>query len=270
MNKISIITVNRNNAEGLERTIKSTIDQTYSNYEFIIIDGASTDNSVAIIEKYAQYITFWISEPDTGIYNGMNKGINKSSGDYCYFLNSADVFADVDVLTHIFEHTHYTAPFINGHQIDDYGSQQNRVRCLNRPLTLYDFYKGTIKHQATFIHRSLFDRYGLYDENLRIISDWKFFLQAIGLHNEQPRFVDVDIVLFEWNGMSTNPQLEERHHQERAKVLAECIPQSLLSDYVHLSELNNYNIFVSAMKSSSLFDKSVRALYKLCKIFKVI
>ena len=87
MNKISIITVNRNNVEGLERTIKSVIRQTYTNYEFIVIDGASTDNSVDIIKHYSSDISYWISEKDTGVFNAMNKGIKRSTGEYCYFLN---------------------------------------------------------------------------------------------------------------------------------------------------------------------------------------
>lgn len=265
MNKISIITVNRNNAEGLERTIKSVIKQTYTNYEFIIIDGASTDNSVDIIKQYSSYTTFWISEKDTGIFNAMNKGISRSTGDYCYFLNSADIFANDNVLKDIFETKTYTAPFINGHQINDFGSYTQKVPCLNRPLSLFDFYWGTIKHQATFIRRDLFETYGLYDENLKITSDWKFFLQTIGLKNEQPVFVDVDIVLFEWDGLSTNPQLVASHVNERTLVLDENVPKPVQKDYDNFHEMSDYKYIIDTMKKSPVCTFLIKILVKIFK-----
>ena len=265
MNKISIITVNRNNAEGLERTIKSVIKQTYTNYEFIIIDGASTDNSVDIIKQYSSDISFWISEKDTGVFNAMNKGIEHSTGDYCYFLNSADTFANDNVLKDIFGSQTYTAPFINGHQINDFGNYTQKVPSLNRYLTLFDFYWGTIKHQATFIRRDLFDTYGLYDETLKITSDWKFFLQTIGLKNEQPVFVDVDIVLFEWDGLSTNPQLIDSHIHERTRVLDENIPKPIQKDYENFHEMSDYVYIMNTMKRSALCSFLIKALVKLFK-----
>lgn len=253
MNKISIITVNRNNAVGLEKTIRSVIEQTYTNYEYIVIDGASTDESVDVIKKYQSKISHWISEKDSGIYNAMNKGIKMATGDYCYFLNSADSLASIDTLAEIFSTTTYNAPYINGHQLNDFGTQQQRVACLNRPLTLFDFYWGTIKHQATFIRRNLFDTYGLYDESLRITADWKFFLQTIGLHNQQPVFVDVDVVNFEWDGLSTNPQMQHLNANERSKVLDECVPASIRADYERFHAFSNYQYLFDKMKRHKAF-----------------
>ncbi len=270
MNKISIITVNRNNAEGLEKTIRSVVKQTYFDYEFIVIDGASTDASVDVIKKYSEYISYWVSEKDNGIFNAMNKGIKVSSGDYCYFLNSADALVSADTLANIFQHKKYVVPFINGNQINDYGTTTGKVPALHRPLTLFDFYKGTIKHQATFIRRDLFDKYGLYDENLKIISDWKFFLQVIGLHNEQPVFVDEDIAIFEWYGMSTNIELIKKHQEERLKVFDECIPTSILNDYKRLDELNDSAYLVDAIQKSRMLGYIVKGFYKMFKIFGVL
>jgi len=265
MNKISIITVNLNNAVGLEKTIQSVIEQIYPPFEFIVIDGESHDNSIEIIKKNESFLTYWISEKDTGVFNAMNKGIKKSTGDYCLFLNSGDSFASTHVLKDIFNTKKYDAPFINGNQINDFGNYQKKVPALNRSLTLYDFYTGTIKHQATFIRRDLFDKYGLYDESLRIISDWKFFLQTIGIHNEQPAFVDVDIVNFEWNGISTNSEYLEKHRKERQTVLDSCIPKSIQRDYEHLKEMNNYRYIANAMNKSKTLDKLIRGLVKIFK-----
>ena len=91
MKQISIITINYNNASGLEKTIRSVVEQIYNEYEYIIIDGASSDKSKEVIQEYQRYIDFWCSEKDSGIYNAMNKGIQKASGEYLLFLNSGDV-----------------------------------------------------------------------------------------------------------------------------------------------------------------------------------
>ncbi len=265
MNRISIITVNRNNAEGLKKTIQSVIEQTYTNYEFIIIDGHSSDKSVDIISQYESKIHYWISEPDTGIFNAMNKGIKQASGDYLYFLNSADAFASPNVLKDIFEKTIYNAPFINGHQLNDFGNYTQRVPALNRQLTLFDFYWGTIKHQATFIHKNMFSKYGMYDESLKITADWKFFLQTIGLHNEQPQFIDTDIVLFQWDGISTNPQLHQKHEEERVAVLNECVSVSIQKDYERFHRMADYEYLLPTFKKNKTFSLLVKILAKIFK-----
>lgn len=265
MNKISIITINRNNAKGLKKTIQSIVKQTYKNIEYIVIDGASTDESVDIIKQNESEISYWISESDTGVFNAMNKGIEQASGDYCYFLNSGDTLVSIHTLQSIFDNNNYSAPFINGNQINDFGTSSSIVKSLNRPLTLFDFYWGTIKHQATFIRRNLFSQYGLYDENLKIVSDWKFFFETIGLHNEQPLFIDIDIVNFEWNGLSTSPNYENQHQAERQLVLDQYLSKSIQADYNHFGELANYEFVMQQMKCNSLIDKTIRALVKLFK-----
>ena len=90
--KLSIITVNYNDAIGLERTIKSVINQTFNDYEFIIIDGGSTDKSVEIIKKYEEHIDYWVSEHDSGMYDAIQKGFDKSTGEIMCWLNADDVF----------------------------------------------------------------------------------------------------------------------------------------------------------------------------------
>lgn len=103
---ISVVTVSYNAATTIEETILSVLNQTYSNIEYIIIDGGSTDGTVDIIRKYADRLAYWISEPDKGIYDAMNKGIAAASGDYINFMNAGDVFYDQDVIKNIFEKTY--------------------------------------------------------------------------------------------------------------------------------------------------------------------
>ena len=100
--KLSIITVNRNNAGGLKKTIDSVTAQTYTGFEFIIIDGASEDDSPRIIREHAGRLSYWISEPDNGTYDAMNKGIRAATGEYCLFLNSGDFLIHPGVLEEIF------------------------------------------------------------------------------------------------------------------------------------------------------------------------
>lgn len=265
MNKISIITINRNDAQGLKRTIESVLCQTYTNYEYIVIDGASTDSSPQLVEQYRENLSYALSEPDTGIYNAMNKGIKQAAGDYCYFLNAGDTLASKDTLNLVFGSQSYNAPFICGHQINLIKDTQQRANAKNKRLTLFDFYCGTIKHQATFIRQDLFKTYGLYDENLKIISDWKFFLETIGLNNEQPVYVDVDIVHFLWEGISTNPKWITLHNEERQQVLDELIPKTVQEDYEQLKYLSNYKYIANLMESNTLFAQIIRGLVKLFK-----
>ena len=103
MTQLSIITINKNDAKGLEKTLESIWKkQSFKDFEHIIIDGASTDNSINIIKKYASHLSYWVSEPDKGIYNAMNKGIIKAKGNYLLFLNSGD-WLENDILARVFK-----------------------------------------------------------------------------------------------------------------------------------------------------------------------
>ena len=170
--KYSIITVNYNDAQGLKDTINSVIIQTCTDYEFIIIDGGSKDNSKSIIEENQNQISYWVSEPDNGIFNAMNKGILVSQGDYLIFMNSGDCFYNEKVLEDSLPYM--VSDFVIG------GIKRKEIDTIMNyelsDISMMTFYKGAIPHQATFHKRSLFQD-SLYDETLKISSDWKFFFQ---------------------------------------------------------------------------------------------
>ena len=176
--KYSIITVNYNNCEGLRKTIESVINQSYKDFEFIIIDGESTDGSVEIIKQYEPYITYWKSEKDKGIYNAMNKGICKACGEYLNFMNSGDCFYNNDVLKIVVD-SNLDADMIIG---KDYWynpkTGKDFATILPLKLDMFTFYKGSLPHQSTFFKRALF-REDKYDETLKVVSDWKFYIQSI-------------------------------------------------------------------------------------------
>lgn len=222
--KYSIITVNLNNACGLEDTIKSVINQTFHDFEFLIIDGGSIDNSKSIIEQYKSKIDYSVSQKDNGIFNAMNKGIKASKGDYIIFMNSGDCFKNRKVLE---ETLHYLgADFVigqieskNDHKIMDYELSD---------ISMMTFYKGAIPHQATFHKRSLFKN-SMYDETLKISSDWKFFFQKIILENASYNLMPVVVCSFDTDGISnTNTEWASK---ERNQIISESLPARVIKDY---------------------------------------
>lgn len=237
MSKLTIITINRNNALGLERTIQSVISQTWADYQYIIIDGASTDNSVEVIEKYSDKISYWISEEDNGIYNAMNKGIKQANGEYCLFLNSGDYLYNNNVLEIIFSEN-FTEELIYGNQFR-VGEKGNRVVFFPSKLTFYHFYTNFLAHNSTLIKKSLFNKIGLYNENYKIVSDHEFFVLAVCKYNCTVRYINEIISVMVDGGISNNPQYTEVVIKERADMFKKHFP-NLIQDYDELYNLK-YN-----------------------------
>ena len=258
--RVSVITINYNNAEGLEQTIQSVVNQQFSDFEYIVIDGGSNDGSKQILQKYSDKITYWISEPDKGIYEAMKKGIVKSKGEYLHFLNSGDIYADNDVLFNVFQNKEYSDPLLRGIQIcNDKNGVFRWYNHGDRDITLYDLYTDTMQHQATFIKRTLFDKYGLYDERYKIVSDWKFFLQAI-LGDETSFYLGIDIVIFDMTGMSNNPELHDLMYKERYAVFDEVIPKTIRPDYDRIIALEKENQHLRRYKKYIKLGKFIHRL----------
>lgn len=220
----SIITINYNNKEGLEQTIKSVLSQTYNNYQFIIIDGNSTDGSIDVIKKYEDKISYWISEVDKGIYNAMNKGILQAKGDYLNFMNSGDTFHSPSVLEDI-TNMYLQEDIITG----GYYDQENEISHIIKPqdVTLLTMLKETFNHQATFYRKKLFAN-NHYDENYKIQSDAKFNLQSIILNNCSIKIIDYVIANYDLHGISSNKDIVKI---ERKKMLEELFPPRIIKDY---------------------------------------
>ena len=237
---LSIVTINRNNVSGLKKTLQSVLTQTRTDFEYIVIDGASTDGSVDVISQFSNAFEDrikWISEPAKGIYNAMNKGIRMASGQYLEFLNSGDCLASNDVVDKMYkalEENDYPSILYGNMLRDMPGGRILRDRCFaGQEITFLSFYVGTLNHPPTYIRRALFDKYGLYDESLKIVSDWKWFLQAILYGSEKPAYADIDVALFDMNGISENNKGLDK--AERRKVLAERVPAPILEDYARWS-----------------------------------
>jgi len=190
---LSIITINRNNAEGLKKTLDSVASQTCRDFEHIIIDGASTDGSVDVIKEYVassagKNVSYWVSEPDSGIYNAINKGIKKAVGDFILVLNSGDSFA-YDILETIKNRAAGNCDSILYGVVND---MKNGKLTHVEGICSGDLKDGTIAHQATFVPKKMYDKYGVYDESYKISADFDFFLK---LYFAGEKFVYLNLIV---------------------------------------------------------------------------
>ena len=175
---LSIITINLNNREGLRRTIESVIAQTFIDYEWIVIDGGSTDGSKELIEQHADHFSYWCSESDTGIYNAMNKGIRQAKGEWLQFLNSGDSLYEETTLQKVFERK-YSSDVLYGNSkvVSNNGSIVDHIGPDNLSYS-YIYCGYPISHQASFFRKGVFEVV-LYNENHRIVSDCECYLNLI-------------------------------------------------------------------------------------------
>ena len=227
--KYSIITINYNNRDGLRKTIESVVNQSYQDFEYIVIDGGSTDGSREVIEEYAEHIDYWVSEPDKGIYNAMNKGIRVAHGDYLNFMNSGDYFYDEDVLRNTLPHLN--ADIVTGKSInEDFSSRPFHV---STNPTMIQFYHNTVDHQASFIARKLFED-TLYDEKYKIVSDWKFYIEKIIFQNCSFSLIPVTVAIFQNGGISEVQK--ELNDVERMDVLGKLFPPRIIKDFERFND----------------------------------
>lgn len=219
--KISIITINFNNAQGLDKTISSVINQTFTNFEYLIIDGGSTDGSDEIIKKNSSKINYWVSEKDKGIYNAMNKGIIKATGEYLLFLNSGDYLVCDVVLENISKELN-GVDFVSANL--EYYQSDNSLFTRVHPdkLTFSYLVTKTISHPSTFIKREMFEKFGLYNETLKIVSDWEFFFKCLGLNGATYKSIDITLTHFDMFGVSSSNR--DKVQTEKEMVYKKYLP----------------------------------------------
>ncbi len=234
--KISVITVSFNNKNELEKTIQSVVNQSYKNIEYIIFDGGSSDGSKEILEKYSDKISFWASEKDNGIFNAMNKGIVKSSGEFIIFLNSGDTFYENTTLENAVKSFDTTHQIYYGNVIRIRKDRES-FRTYPEVLDFSYFYNGSLCHQATFIKRQLFFDYFLYNENYKIAADWEFFIYTICKENIPYKYINQTICYYDFNGISSTGKYAEIHQQEKNETLQKYFP-TFVNDYKSVAKLN--------------------------------
>ncbi|UOQ67218.1 glycosyltransferase family 2 protein [Hymenobacter volaticus] len=258
---LSIITVNYNDKQGLEKTIKSVLGQVEAEYEFLLLDGGSTDGSLQVIEAYAPQLTYWVSEKDRGVYDAMNKGIAKATGQYLMFLNGGDCLSSPTVLQESAALlTQRPAIDILYGDVHAVGYAEGRVRwrypC---ELTLGFFKNLTLNHQASFIKASLFNEIGLYSEEYKIASDYLFFLQCM-LQSKVYAHMPAAIVEYDSNGMSAAENYKS-YKLEMQTIWDALVPawgQRLIDENIQLSTTVNARV----VKLAIGLNDSLRALFR--------
>lgn len=260
MHELSIITINLNNAAGLQQTVESVFRQRFTDFEYIIIDGRSTDGSKEIIEKNASKLAYWVSEKDTGIYNAMNKGIVKSKGEYLLFLNSGDYLFNENTLTEFFENGSH-ADIIYGNAILEKGRERTKWE-LPEKLSFRFFLHSSLPHAGSLIKRSLFEKTGQYNECYKIVSDWEFFLLAV--HKYQCSYIHIPVtgVIYNFDGISAKEENKRLIQEEKEAVLQQHFA-SFLTEYEHFQKMQDE--FQSVKRGLAY-----RVYNKLSRIFRTL
>lgn len=273
--KLSIITINYNNADGLRKTLESVAAQTNRNFEHIIIDGGSTDGSVDVIKGYEstikQSVTIhqstiqlkWVSEKDKGIYNAMNKGIRMAKGEYLLFLNSGDALENAEVVENFYK-ADIKTDIATGIEKRPNGKFDYPRK--EEELCYSYFYLDTLLHQSTFIRRDAFERFGMYNENNRVASDWEWFFRAIIKENASYAPLDFVVADFEGNGISATSDNSELRAVERKRVHDAIVPR-VSRDYHELMRLKKVEEEYVFLKNGKL-GWIVRLLLKMKRLKK--
>ena len=213
MPKISVITICYNEP-NVEKTCESIVNQTWQDFEWIVIDGGSNKETLDIFEKYKHRIDKFVSEQDSGVYNAMNKGIALAQGEYLNFLNAGDYYNDSEVLMNI----------INSNLDSDI--IYSDLKCINPDNTEYTWtppsivddkflIETTLPHPSSFINRKLFELYGGYNESYKIVSDWEKWIVFISVNKCSYKYVNILCSDFNMNGISsTNPELCQKEREE--------------------------------------------------------
>lgn len=247
--KLSIITINYNNAAGLKKTLESVAVQTYTDFEHIIVDGASTDGSVEVIREYVEKAEsqelrvksiIWTSEPDNGIYDAMNRGIRKVKGEYTLMLNSGDYLVDEYVLERIIPELDGT-DIVQGNNIEECSGKTYRNRGYGKSdIDFFDVMKGHFLHQSSFCRRDLFERYGYFDESYKMSGDTKFFMNCLGKNDASFKYIDIDVANYDLGGISAEKtgKWAQLRAEEHARLMKELYSPRLL----HFFEANDKKI----------------------------
>lgn len=254
--KYTVITVCYNDKIGLEGTIKSVIHQTYKDFEYIIIDGASTDGSIDIIKKYSNHISHWVSEPDKGVYSAMNKGIKIAQGEYIIFMNAGDTFYSNDILEKV-DKVNLQCDLAVGKASMTKDGKECSVVVPPQEITLGFWIHHSVIHQAAFMRTSMLKE-KLYDETLRIVSDWKYMLHEYITRSYTYQPIPFIVCCFDTTGISSD---NKKRNNERDYVLKELLPPMLYAEH------KKYNGF-KPMYFNTKFMESLNETFKYRTLYK--
>ena len=239
--KLSIITINYNNREGLKKTINSVINQTFRDFEYILIDGGSEDGSKEIILQHEAQFSYWRSEKDHGIYNAMNKGILAAKGDYLLFLNSGDCLASNDILEQVFA-TPLKEDIVYGNLLFESQDGNHTLGIYPDELNVYNVLEGSLPHPASFIKRQL-------------------WIKKIIMEGVSYKHISLTISRFDTTGISSNSQ---RCNEERELVLQRLFPRMIYSELMSWYEIKSQPCFplFKEISKTKKFQRRIQPLIR--------
>jgi glycosyltransferase involved in cell wall biosynthesis len=253
--KISVITVVFNGVQFIERTIKSVVSQTYPKVEYLVIDGKSTDGTVEMIRKYKDEINFWISESDQGIYDAMNKGLQKATGDFVLFMNAGDAFYEKDTLSKIPFEKHPNADIFYGDTViidENTGAELGlRRKKLPENLTWKNYKKGMVAcHQSILVRKDIAVN---YNTNYKLSADIEWVILALK-KSRKTVFTETIVARFLNGGVSRKQQKSSL--KERFIIMKNYfgLPQTIISHIGFIAESLAIKLGVKPLFRKNTFD----------------
>lgn len=258
--KISIIIVCLNAKDTIENTFTSIFNQTYKNFEVIVIDGMSNDGTLDIINNYHEKISYFISEPDNGIYHAMNKGIEAASGDFLIFLNADDSFYDESVLDKaanaLIENKESKILFGDAIYLSN-NKKSFRVSFNNIKNDLSLIFNN-ICHQSIFYHGSLFKAYGKYNLNYTSYSDWDFNIKCMMQNRVLSLYLPFPIANFSLNGISSSKNSKKICKKEKNCLINRYYPKLRMLLKINDSIRRIFPAFYKIIAKNKLVQKAIR------------
>jgi glycosyltransferase involved in cell wall biosynthesis len=266
--KVSIITINRNNLSGLKATRESIISQTYKDWEWIVVDGGSTEGDRDFLEQHANEMAWWCSEPDSGVYNAQNKGIAHAMGEWMIFMNSGDIFHDKNVLESVFAQEH-SADILYGDWIRVYEDGREEKMSAPERLSLHYIYQKNICHQAIFVKSAILVA-SPYDESYKVLADWAKWIELM-LKKYTFEYLSLTVCDFSVGGISSGTvqafaELEILRKKEFPPALTETIETLEKTGY----DDRNISDVWKLVRQRNTYRRIIHAAVRLCRFIEKI
>jgi len=261
---ISVITVCYNAEHLLKKTIESVIEQSYENIEYIIVDGASKDNTRQLVGTYGNKIHQFISEPDSGLYDAMNKGISKATGDLVIFLNAGDYYVSSNVLEYALSKIHYSrADVFFGRYIWEYPPTKDIVLSDNSFVVYeWNLKHSNFPHPATFYKRETLMKVGFFDETYRIMADYEWNVKALVKLKVPFQYIDIITVKFTADGISTSAANRDVIQSETDKINKEYYHPKWIFDFVEkYAEKQTWSMNLAKKVLGKFYNKRLNKIY---------
>mgnify|MGYP006091062839 CR=1 FL=1 len=254
--KISIITINYNDKQGLEKTINSVLNQTHKDLEYIVIDGGSNDGSKELIKQNNSKITYWVSEKDKGVYDAMNKGIEKATGDYLLFLNSGDYLYDDNVFEEISNQSNNAVLIVGNTCLPD----KNGKIIKYDNLTVDYLAKYSVNHQTVFFKNEIFKKYKGYNLDYKMAADYDLILRVLIDAGFKYQYIDVVVANYDLNGISSQESSIELMAKEKQQIRLAIYPQFVWDRFNEMNSLRYElkNLYLSKFVRIALFFVKIK------------